>query len=410
MTAFWKNVSSVFTGAVIAQLIPVFGSLFITRIFTPAAFGEYSVWLAAVTFVAVIVTLRFETALAIVEDGAKRKQAVFFSILISLCVALGLLSVFLFIGAFRLLPESFFFSQFNFLVLVVPAALVLACNQVFQSWAAAEGLYTKLTLMRLTQAGVLTVLQVVIGIYAPSALSLAVSFVIAGVISLIISKILMPKFIQKNFMNKTSFLQFLTRYKNFPIYSLPADSINTAAAQLPVIIIAYRFGADIAGFLALTMRVLGAPIGLVGKAVLDVFKRYAAQSFLKTGNCKQLYINTLLGLSLASVVLIIGTVFFGETIFKVAFGEDWVLSGVMAIWLLPMFAMRFIASPLSYMVYIVEKQYIDLLWQIALAIVVVLSLFSLNTYKHTLVFYSLSYALMYCFYVYMSYSFSKGLN
>lgn len=408
MLNFWRNVSSVFTGTVVAQLIPILGSLLLTRIFSPEAFGEFSVWLSAVVFFAVVITLRFEAALAIVEDGLKRKQAVFFSAIVSLVIVLGLLVILLVADSMKWLSEEYFFSELYFFLLVVPGALALAYNQIWQSWAAAEGFYSRLTIMRITQAVTLTFLQIIIGMKYPSALSLAIGFTVASCVSFFIAKAIMPKVFKKHFFKVSCFGDFLKRYKKFPLYALPADSINTAAAQLPVIIVAYRFGADTAGFLALTMRVLGAPIGLVGKATLDVFKRYAVQEFLQVGNCRRLYINTLLGLSLASLVLIIGTFLFGELIFKAAFGKEWVLSGVMAVWLLPMFAMRFVASPLSYIVYIVEKQHIDLFWQIALFLVVVLSLSIFDSYKDTLVFYSVSYALMYFLYIWMSYCFSKG--
>lgn len=409
MNSFWKHVSSVFAGTLLAQSIPIVGSLFITRIFAPSEFGEFSTWLALVSFIAVAVTLRFEAVLAIVEDGLARAQAVLI-VLVTTAAAAAVLSLCLIVlkylpGIRHYLPEKTIL-----LVLLVPAALLMALNQVWQTWAAADGAYGKLNAMRLVQALAVVLLQVGAGLKYPHALSLVLGFVLAGGIAFAWAVILMPRFIHREFFDPTEFRKFFHRYRKFPLYALPADSVNTAAAQLPVLVVSYRFGNEAAGYLALTMRVLGAPVGLVGKAVLDVFKRYAVQSIKQVGNCRSLYVNTFMALALASLAMVMGTVFLAEDIFRVAFGPEWVPSGRMAIWLLPMFAMGLIASPLSYMTYLVEKQHIDMLWQFGLMVVTIGTLYSFATYQSTLIGYGVGYAGMYLIYMFISYRLSAGVR
>jgi O-antigen/teichoic acid export membrane protein len=106
--------------------------------------------------------------------------------------------------------------------------------------------------------------------------------------------------------------------------------------------------------------------------------------------------------------MVLGTYFLAEDIFRIGFGSDWTESGRIAIWMLPMFALGLIASPLSYMSYLVEKPHIDLLWQIGLMIISAIVLYSFPSYQLTLVGYGLAYALMYMLYIYMSYRFSCG--
>lgn len=407
MNIFWRHVSSVFFGTLLAQSIPIIGSLFIARIFAPSEFGEFSTWLAIVSFSSVVITLRFEAVLVIVEDGIDRAKSVFIISVTTMLMAVVFFIVFVF---FNYLTGGRYFSQVSSITLMVitPAALLLALNQIWQAWAASEGLYTKLNIMRLVQTMILVVVQIGLGMKSPTAISLVMGFIVASGIAFAWSFTVMPKIIYREFFYLKDFRKFFYRYKNFPLYALPADSINTAVGQLPILVISHRFGNDAAGYLALTMRVLGAPIGLVGKAVLDVFKRHAIQSIKETGNCKDLYINTFFALSLASLSMIAGTILFGEDIFRIAFGREWIFSGQMAIWLLPMFAMRLIASPLSYMAYLVEKQRIDLFWQLALAIASVVSLYIFPSHEMTLIGYSIGYALMYVVYIFLSYQLSKG--
>jgi len=74
----------------------------------------------------------------------------------------------------------------------------------------------------------------------------------------------------------------------------------------------------------------------------------------------------LLGLSLAMVAIVIP---FAEIAFSWGFGTQWVLAGTMTAWLVPRYALGFMASPLSYVFYLVQKQNIDLVWQIGLLMV-----------------------------------------
>lgn len=407
MNMYWRHVTSVFTGSLVAQAIPIIGSLAITRIFAPNEFGEFSTWLAIVAFVAVVVTLRLETVLAIVDDGKARAQAVSI-VLVTTCCAMAVLAIALYFLSFSSVIRSFLPGQSVLLMLVIPAALFFALNQVWQTWAAVDGAYGKLNAMRLVQASAVVLIQIGAGLLYPASISLVLGFTLACGISFFAAVILMHRLTRESMFNLKALREFFSRYKKFPLYALPADSINTAVAQLPVLVVYHRFGAEAAGYLALTMRVLGAPVGLVGKAILDVFKRYAVQSIREVGNCRDIYLKTFMALLLSSTVMVTCTIFLAEDIFRVAFGEAWVPSGQMAVWLLPMFALGLIASPLSYVVYLVEKQYVDLLWQIGLMVVVVAGLYGFSTVQSTLVGYAAGYSLMYVIYVVISYQLSRG--
>jgi O-antigen/teichoic acid export membrane protein len=404
---FWKQLTSVFAGTLLAQTIPIFGSLIITRIFAPEAFGEFSTWFAIVSLLSVFVTLRLETVLPIIEDGQPRKKAVAIVLFFVLLVTL-----FIF---FCLIFSDFFFDVRKFTIvrtslflLSVPAFALMAMNQIWQTWAATEGEYKKLNLMRITQSLILLTIQIFAGLQSSTADSLIVGFVLANCISFGVAVILMPKINVIKHVNLNECRGFFIRHKKFPIYALPADTINTAVAQLPVLVVFNRFGSEAAGCLALTMRVLGAPAGLVGKSVLDVFKRHAAQSIKEVGNCRVIYIKTFSILVAASFLMVLCTYFLAENIFQIAFGVDWTESGSIAILLLPYFALGLIASPLSYMSYLVEKPHIDLFWQIGLMIIVVVALNYFQTYEATLLGYGFSYAAMYLLYTYISYRFSCG--
>ena len=408
MSSYWKSVASVLTGTALAQIIPIIGSLLIARLYAPAEFGVFSAWLGIVLLLGVVLTGRFETALAIEADGEPRRLA-FISTLATAglvaCAAATLLAIAMFVVPG--VTDSF---PVVLLVASVPTALSIAIAQSWQSWAAAEGSYRHLSVMRIVQAGAVTVIQIIMGTIEASADALAIAHILGVAMGVACSAYLMPTGGFPAGQAIATVRSFWTRHRRFPLLSLPADAINTGAAQLPLLIVASRFGAETAGLLAMTMRILGAPIGLLGKSGLDVFKRHAASSFRERGECRSDYVRTFKVLALGSVAFCSVMIFASESLFTITFGEAWRGAGTIAVWLLPLFALRFIASPLSYMVYIAGKQHVDLFWQIALLGMTVASLSIPSNHQLALQAYSLGYSMLYVVYLAMSYRFSLGVR
>lgn len=405
-SGFWRSVISTLTSSAIAQLIPVLGSLILARQYAPSEFGVFSTWLGIVQFFSVVITGRLEAALAMELDGEPRRLTVITTLVTAGCVTLVLCVV---LGGAVFLEFHGVSASFPLLsALTLPASLSLAVGQTWQSWAVAGGCYRHLAAMRITSAGAITILQIASGLVFKSAEALATSYLIGSVVTIFLSAKLMP--VGKIKLNDLSMVvsSVWLRNRRFALFSLPADAINVAAVQLPLLLVASKFGAEVTGLLALTMRTLGAPIGLLGKSILDVFKRYAAASYRERGECRKEYIKTFNVLLAGALLLCVVVLAFGESIFVLAFGSSWRPAGTMAIWLLPIFAMRFMASPLSYMVYIAGRQSLDLLWQVALLVMTVTSLCIPERHDIALISYSVGYSLLYVVYLAMSYQFSLG--
>ncbi|KAB7684929.1 MULTISPECIES: lipopolysaccharide biosynthesis protein [Plesiomonas] len=401
MRAYWTQVSVVFSGALMAQVIPIFGTLFITRLYSPSEFGVYSLWLSVASTLSVFLTLRFEGALAIENEGDERQIAIVGILVSSLVCSLTLIAVLVFINAIHL---NFLFKYSRvFLWTVIPGSFLLALNTVWQIWLAVDGEYNKLNVIRLFSASLIVIFQILMGITIPNSNSLLISHISGLFISFVILLKIKPLStkVDKAYWYKVRY--FFYKRKKFPIYSLPADFINTFSSQLPVLIVTSRFGAEIGGILALTMRILGAPIGILGKAVLDVFRRHAAMEYSQTGSCKKIYLKTMNILSIGAFFFVLGVVFFAEKFFTLAFGHEWTLAGTFAIWLLPMFGLRFIASPLSYTLYITEKLHMDLIWQTILFVVTFIPIYYFSGYENAIVYYGVSYSVMYVFYLIITY-------
>ena len=132
----------------VAQAIPLVGSLLIARIYVPAEFGMFSAWFGVMTVLAVLLSGRFEAALAIEPDGPARQMAVA-ATLATICASSLVSMAALIPIAWLLFGQTI---SAALILTIVPASFMMAVGQTWQSWAAAEGLYRQLSLIRISES------------------------------------------------------------------------------------------------------------------------------------------------------------------------------------------------------------------------------------------------------------------
>ena len=405
---FIRSVGAVLTGTFFGQVIPIAGTLVLARIFSPVSFGLYSTWLGFVMFLGVVLTCRFEMALAVEDDGKARHWAV-----VATLKTTGITSLFalLVLGVATLLRlEILDKFSLGLLVILIPTAALLAGNQTLQNWAAADGRYRHLSLMRIFQAGSLVVFQIGFGLLATNPFGLASGYLAGTLVGLLAGLWLFPLRTEggSSVGGHESLADFWRRQLRFPRFSLPADAVSAATAQLPIVLVAARFGSEAAGLLAMALRMVGAPMSLLSASVLDVFKRHSAQAYRDRGECRAEYIHSLGLLFVAAACASVAIGVCAKPFFAVMFGESWAGAGLITLLLLPRFALGFMASPLGYIVYVVGRQHIDLAWQLALLGVTLTALLLPASFHTALLAYSIGYGALYIIYLWMSYRFSCG--
>ncbi|WP_368642629.1 oligosaccharide flippase family protein [Castellaniella ginsengisoli] len=403
LSSYWQRVAVVFSGAALSQAIPIAGSLLIARLYVPAEFGLFAAWYGVSVVLNLFLTARLDAAFGLASDGVERGRLVVATVLVVLGMGglLGLLT-WLVVG---LWPAGLFGVSAALTGWLAPMCLCAALSVVWQAWAANNGQIHALNAIRLVQAAGVTGLQILAAWFNPVAESLVVAQIAGTAVAVCVAIRLLP--ILAYLPRAWSELQLLwsevwRKYWRFPLLAMPSDMINASAAQLPVIVLAARYGGEVAGCFALASRTLGAPLAVLGAAVRDVFIRDAGLEMRTHGHCRQVYRRTFRILALLSFCLVLVTVPLAESAFTLVFGEPWRLAGVMAIWLVPLFALRFIASPLSYTFFLAQKQKVDLIWQSVLLGMVIVVLYGFDSYRLTLIAYGAGYAGMYVVYLMLS--------
>jgi len=274
-------------------------------------------------------------------------------------------------------------------------------------------MFKDLSLRRVAQYGSMAVFQIVFGLEGLRATGLIMGYFFGQVCGYGLLAFRVWKHDHASFMavRIESMKEQAKRFKNFPILSVPARVINELANKLPYILLNNSFGSAVVGLFDLPMRILEAPLSLLSRSVLDVFKERASRDYRTKGECRVIFLKTLKALILVSVVPFVLIFIFSPKIVPFFFGENWITAGTYTRILSIMFMLKFISAPMSYVLYIAEKQFVNLIWQIILLLFTVTAMYVggvLNNPLISILLFSIMYTIMYGIHIYLGFRFSKS--
>nr|WP_298996109.1 oligosaccharide flippase family protein [uncultured Allomuricauda sp.] len=414
---FTKNVLTLVTGTAIAQAIPLGLSPVLTRLYTPDDFGIFALYMSFVAIGTVLASMKYDLAIILPSD---EKDAANITIL-ALFIVAGISTIlFATVLVFNTSITNFLISESSkrasiskWLYFVPLSVFLMGTFNAISYWFNRNSNYKVMAKSKVANSGSMTIAQVVLGTMKKNSIGLIGGFILGRLLSVIYLFLQLKK--EKNnfvrYYDKPKLISMKKRYRRFPMFTLPGEFINVVSNQLPVFLLGKFFSAGILGNYSLMERVLNAPISLLGRSVLDVFKQKASEDFAKMGNCREIFLKTLKTLAALAVVPCLILFLFGPWIFKVVFGESWIVAGEFSQIFAILFFFKFIASPLSYMFNIAEKQHIDLIWQSVLLLVTAASFgigIHYNDVKLALICFATCYSILYIINLYLSYRFSNG--
>lgn len=407
-----RNVITLMTGTGLAQALPIAISPILTRIYGPEEFGAFALYMAIVAILSVGVTGRYDLAIMLPKEDKDAVNVLGLSLFLSFFISIILfLLVLIFGDLLAILVDA---PQIrNWLYWIPLSTLLIGIYQSLNYWSNRKSHYSRLAISRVSQSTGTAIGQLAGGAAKTGAVGLVGGQLFGQLVSTLVLANLILKDDRKELskINKKEILIQAKRYNKFPKFLIFAHGLNIASGESAIIFINSFFSSVAAGHYMLTQRVLGAPISLIANAIGDIFRQEASYSYAQTGQCLEIYKNTVKKLFLLSAVPFGIFYFLAPELFVLIFSENWRVAGEYAQILTPMFFLRFITSPLSSMFMVAEKQNLDLAWQIILLISTMSSLFLgyyFNDVVLALTFYMTSYSLLLCANGIMTYRMAKG--
>lgn len=408
--SFGKSVVILMSGTILSQLIPFLITPLLTRLYSPSDFGIFGVYAALVSLGVIFATGRYELAILL----PRRNKNAFFilqlSFLLSILFCTCLSTIVFFFGGSIL--KFFNYSEHGTLWLYfVPLGIFfVALSQIINYWHNRLKRYVFLAKVRVTQAFSVSVMQLVFSWLGFSFIGLIGGVLFGGVVYFL--QLFRLMLVRDTYnIYKVSYLRLmylLKRYSSFPLVDGPTALLNAFSTHLPVLLLSSMFTPKVAGFYFLTQKVLGIPITLISTSILDVFKQTLTEKYSKNEDIKPIFFKVFIFLSMISTIFsVVGYLLFDE-LFILFFGEEWKVAGIFAQLLIPSLALRLIASPLSFMIYVAEKQNLNLICAAILSCSVSLSLYFSKSPYDAVLFISISYCIYYASHIVIAYFLAIG--
>ncbi|MFT3949716.1 MAG: oligosaccharide flippase family protein [Agriterribacter sp.] len=408
-----KHILVLTSGTAIAQLISVFSSLITYRIYQPDDYGVLGLFITATTIISVFSTLQYHNAIIVAEKDEDALAIVSLSIYIAFSI-IAVLSILLFFYIYFDIARFFSLSSIGKWIFFLPlSVLFTALNYIFSAQAVREKKFKLLSGNRIIAALIVPVFSITLGLIIEGPFGLFFGLLVSQVLPTILLYIRLSKHSHFNH-TKRQLLAVAKKYRNFPVFSLPADGLNNFANQLPVLLLNAAGGVRTVGFFNLSNRILGMPSQLISSAVGEVFRQKATRDYFETGSCRKIFFQVLWLLILLGLSPFLIIAVWGPDIFSFFFGEKWEEAGVFSQIFSVLFFFKFVVSPLTYVTFISNKQWISLFIDILLLSMILLIFFLTKfyhfDYKTTLIIYSLTYSILYFLSLWVSFKITINNN
>lgn len=363
---FLKAVAKLTGGAVAAQVLIIVSSPLLTRLYEPSDFGILAVYGSIFAMFVVVASWRYEMAIPLPEEDGVAASLLVLSCGIAFVMSMAAcLAVWLFRERIGLwLQSPLLVPYLWFLPLSVLGA---GLNQGLTYWVVRQKRFGQIARMKVTQSLGQVLTQVVCGLFSVGPLGLLAGD-LAGRISgsgSLGTSVLKEDRAALFKVSLSGVRRAAVRYRSFPLWSSASGILNIAGVQLPAVIIALLYGPEPAGLFALSTRVIGAPMALVGVAVGQVFFSEASRmARVSHREIPGLFTSTAKRLMFLSAPPFILLAWVSPWLFGEVFGSTWWESGVYVEILALSFFGQMVAVPLSQILFVLERQNWQFVWDV----------------------------------------------
>jgi O-antigen/teichoic acid export membrane protein len=361
---FARAVAVLAGGAALGHAITAMSMPVLTRLYTPADFGVLAVFTAVFAVVAVAACLRYEIAIALPASDVEAANLLIISTICAAAVSLLLAAVVLTWAQ----PLSAWLGTpaiAAYLWLLPLCTLLAGVFAALQGWLVRQRRFATLARTRVAQSAAAAGTQIAVGAAVTGPFGLVLGPVVNGAAGSIagLLQCLRASGGPTIKVDATSLRRTARKYSSFALFSTPEALANSAAIQLPIMLIAALGSGAEAGHLMLAMFVVQAPMSLLGTAVAQVFLAHAPQE-LRVGRLAAFTADTVGGLMRTGVGPLLCLGLIAPLAFPLVFGDGWQRAGVVTAWLAPWFAVQFLCTPVSMVLHVTQRQRLALLAQL----------------------------------------------
>lgn len=360
--SFLKGVAVLMSGTAIAQLIPVVAQFFLGRIYTPTLSGPYTAYTSILNITMQISCLRYDYAIVVVDDdedaGGVFVVSMLFAVTVSVVMAVcmwpfipqiaGLMNISYAKNTLWLLPLSTFIC----------------------------GTTTALNYFNVRYDKYKTISQSVIIKSIVSVASQVILFYLgAGYWGLILGQLIsyfcgnakmcatLKGRIKKDMFRRDFLIRVAKENVNYPKYMLAGALVNSITLNMLPLASTTLYSAVEGAYVQKANMLLGTPATFVSNAISQVFLKKAATDKHNEHHLEKTFSSVAKWLAVIAIVPFGVLFIWREPLVAGFLGEKWRPMANVLVYLIPLFAVRFVVNPLTSSAIAMGKQKETMIWQ-----------------------------------------------
>jgi len=360
---FVKNSLTLFTGTTVAQIIPVLISPLLSRLYTPGDFGLLALYMSFASILAVFATGRYEMAIVLPKKDSDAVNILSLGIIISGSLALltGIVVLF-FNSEISKLAGS---DKIGFYLYFLPLSIFfLSLYKSLNYWFNRKNKFKEIAKSKVVASSGNSLIAIITGIFKKGSYGLIFGWIAGQFASAVYltGKFLSKDKIQLRNIKKIKLIAILRRYKKFPLFDTWSELLNVLSVQLPIIILSQYYGENITGYYSFAYKILLLPFSLLAFSMGQAFFNKANELKQSGKDVAVFTFGVFKKLVLISFFPLVGIAFFGDIIFPIIFGKEWIIAGeysrIFSLWIFVIF----ISSPLTNLFAVYERQRTNLIF------------------------------------------------
>lgn len=365
-TEFSKNVANVVGGTLIAQIISIALSPVLSRIFSPADFGLYSIFINLAATTAIASTFRYEMAVMLPQKEEEAINVVSLSFIISFIFSIIVFLIFQLSGKalLQFIHAEEISYYIPFLALYV---FFFGTMNTLNYWLSRVKMFTQLSAGKVAQSAGTSLFSIALFYFGYEQGGLILGAIL-GQISIGTMYLL---FFRKDWLrlkvhvSRNKMKELFKRYIHFLTFNTPHSFLNVVQDLIVAGLIKFYFGNAAAGFFFMSYRILRLPAGVIGAATYQVFFQRISELHPNTKAVQEQILKVYKRLFLFSIPIFGSVLIAAPILFSFVFGMQWHEAGIYSQILAPSLMFSFILAPISAVTVVVRMQHYSILFGIA---------------------------------------------
>lgn len=355
-----KEMGTLLSGNVLAQIISLAAYFVLTRIFSTDDYGLFAIFYSYIEVLIIVSTCKYELAVVPADSDREGYAVARFALRLNTLVSVLLLVVATVLWLAGALPGNF--AQLGWMVLLIPP-MVFFCgtSRVYNAIFNRRHGYGTMAISETVNAAAGVLVKVVLGLLGVLQAGLPVGTVAGRAVGNLVFRLKGRQIegLTKEFIPREELLAVARKHRNYPMYVASKDFVNSFSANLPLLWLALYFDRADVGLYSLALTFTFRPVNILCVAFEGVLYARTAEAVRERRSVAGLIGKFLLTVNAVAIPLFVLAWFVAEPVFGFCFGGRWTGCGVYVQALLPWVFVLLSSSSLMYISNVFSTQRVE---------------------------------------------------